>query len=229
MNVDRDRSLAELVADEHDLEKEDIEVINAILTGKTKHKVMLLLDGYDEYTPGTNYELDQAVEETLGKCFIILTSRPQDARDFTIKIRNKMDAEVVIEGFSEENIKKFSSRYLGSEEVEKFLQDANRAGLYELLKVPSILLMMSVLYTEYGKKSLPERRTELFKNLFELTMDRSTLKSFNYGCYSSEIPNIQEILRILGQFAWEALQNDIRQLLIKQVNVTNLNSFVIII
>ena len=236
-NVDEDCSLAELVADEHDLEKEDIPLLQNLLKGKTKHKVLLLLDGYDEYTPGTNTELDQAIEKTVGKCFLILTSRPKDGKYFTGKIRKKMDGEVVINGFSKENIKKCCSRYLGSEEeADKLLEEAKKkGGLYELLKVPIILLITSVLYNEneksvpekrlkvsgdvykQNKKSLPERRTELYENLYEFIMDRSTLKSNNFGCYSSEVPSLQDMVQTLGKFAWEALQNYDKQLLIKKV------------
>ena len=226
--MDKNSSLAELVADEHDLEKEDIEIVKSILTDH-KHKVLLLFDGYDEYTPGTNRELDRALEKTVGKCFLILTSRPKEGKDFTGKVRGKMDGELVIRGFSEENIRKCCSKYLGSEEeADKFLKEAKtKADLYELLKVPIILLMTSVLYNEDEKKSLskddkkglPERKTELYENLYEFLMDRSTLKSNNYGCYSSEIPNLQDMLQTLGKFAWEALQRDVKQLLINKVKV----------
>ena len=205
-------SLAKLVAEEHDLEKEDIELLQTILKGETNHKVLLLLDGYDEYTPGTNKELDRAVEKTTGKSLLILTSRPKDGKDFTEKIRKKMHGEVTIEGFSEENLRKCCSQYLQSESVaEKFLEEAQKnARVYELLKVPIMLLMTSVLYNEDDKKSLPKRRTELYENLYEFLMDRSTLKPNNYGCYSSEIPNIQSMLSTLGKFAWEALKRDIK-------------------
>ena len=235
--MDENCSLAELVADEHDLEKEDVPLLQNLLTGKTNHKVLLLLDGYDEYTPGTNTELDRAIEKTVGNCFLILTSGPKEGKDFTGNIRKKMDGEVVIEGFSEENIKKCCSQYLGSDrEAEQLLEEAQKkAGLYELLKVPIILLITSVLYNENeksvpekrlkvsvdvykcNKKSLPERRTELYENLYEFLMDRSTLKSNNYGCYSSEVPNLQEMLQTLGRFAWETLQMEVQQLLIKKV------------
>ena len=226
--MDENCSLAELVADEHDLKKEDIKLVESILTGKTNHRVLLLIDGYDEYTAGTNKELDRAIEKTVGKCFMILTSRPKDQKDFTIKIRNKMAGEVEIRGFSKENIKKCCSRYLGSEEAVTFLEQAKtKASLYELLNVPIILLMTSVLYNEDEKKSLseddkkglPERKTELYENLYEFLMDRSTLKSNNYGCYSSEISNLQDMLQTLGKFAWEALQRDVKQLLINKVKV----------
>ena len=219
--MDENCSLAKLVADEHDLQKEDIAVVESILTGKTKHKVLLLLDGYDEYTQGTNIELDRAIEKSIGNCFLILTSRPQEVKDFTGKIRKKMDGEVVIEGFNAENIEKCCSRYLGSEtEAQNFLKEAKKSSdLYELLKVPIILLMTSVLYKEDDKKSLPEQKTKLYEDIYEFIMDRSILKSNNFGCYSSEVPNIHHMLQTLGNFAWEALQTDDRQLLIRKVGV----------
>ena len=219
--MDENCSLAQLVADEHDLEKGDIKLLHNILEGKTNHKVLMLLDGYDEYTPGTNKDIDQAIEKTVGKCLLILTSRPKEEKDFTVKIRDKMDGEVEIRGFSDENILKCCSQYLGSEqEAENFLEEAEKkAGLYELLSVPIILLITSVLYNEDEHKSLPERKTELYKDLYEFVMDRSTLKPHNYGVYSSKVPNLQSKLHILGRFAWEALQRDIRQLLINKVGI----------
>ena len=137
----------------------------------------------------------------------------------------------MIEGFSEENILKCCSRYLGRKEARKFLEEAKKqADLYELLKVPIILLITSVLYNEDEKKSLaeddkkglPERKTELYENLYEFLMDRSTLKSNNFGCYSSEVPKLQDMLQTLGRFAWEALQRDVRQLLTNKVKVLKL-------
>ena len=218
-NVDENCSLAQLLVNEHELDDADTELVDNIIRGKTKYSTLLLLDGYDEYTPGANTELDRAIEKTVGKCFVILTSRPKEGKDFTGKIRNKMDRELVIEGFSEENIKKCCSRYLGSErEAEQLLEAARtNARIYELLKVPIILLITAVLYNEDDKKSLPEGRTKLYEDLFEILMDRSTLKPNNFGCYSSEIPNIQTMLQTLGKFSWEALQSDVKQLLITKV------------
>ena len=223
--MDENCSLAKLVADEHDLEKEDIPLLQDLLKGTTKYKVLLLLDGYDEYIRGTNTELDRAIEKTIGKCFVLLTSWPKEDKDFTKNINHKMDGhkmdgQVEIIGFSEENIRKCCSQYLGSEhEAEMLLEEAKKnARVFELLKVPIMLLMTSVLYNEDEKKSLPERRTQLYENLYEFMMDRSTLKPNNYDCYSSDIPNLQEMLQILGRFAWEALQRDVRQLYIEKVS-----------
>ena len=220
-------SLVEVIIHEHDqLDKEDTALIQAILKGKTKYKVVLLFDGYDEYTPGTNTEIDTAIEKTVGKCFLILTSRPQDGTDFTKNIRNKMDGEIIIERFSDENIRKCCSLLLGSEkDCEQFLKgvrykttgEAVEQGLYELLKIPIMLLMLCVLYNENKHKSLPERRTQIYEELYELVMSRTTLKPNNFNCESSEVENIHSMLLTLGKFAWRALQDDVKQLLINKV------------
>ena len=41
--------------------KVQLEEIRAIIEGETKHKVLLLLDGHDEYKPGTNTHIDKAI------------------------------------------------------------------------------------------------------------------------------------------------------------------------
>ena len=64
-------------------------------------------------------------------------------------------------------------------------------------------------------ESLPERKTEIYETLNELIMDRTTMKTF--GCESSNVVNLESMLFTLGKFAWEALQDDIRQLLIRKV------------
>ena len=191
----------------------------------------MLLDGYDEYTSGTNKDIDRAIERTVGKCFLILTSRSKEEKDFTQKIKKKMDGEVIIEGFSDMNIEKCCSLYLErQDECEQFLQEIKKQsteksrgqfeGLYEFLKVPIMLLMLCLLYKESEDKSLPERKTQIHDRIYELVMNRTTLKPNNFGCESSEVPNIHSMLLILGTFAWEALQGDVKQLLLDKVRLS---------
>ena len=104
-------TLAQLIVSQHEsLEKGDINHIEAILKGKTNHRVLLIMDGYDEYKPGNNREIDRAIEATTGNCFLILTSRPdlpsKKGQYVSKEIRDRMDGEVMIEGFTEESIKK---------------------------------------------------------------------------------------------------------------------------
>ena len=236
--VDKDTSLAQVIIDQHEeLDDDDREYIEALLSRKTKQKVLLLLDGYDEYTAGTNKALDKAIESGIGNCFTILTSRPgTDSGDNTYvsqEIRDKMDGEVRIDGFSEENKERFCIEYFESEEeCQNLLAQAKEklgrkrypwesgADRYnELLSTPIVLLMTCVLYEE--NRSLPDTRAKIYETVRELAMDRTTLKTF--GCKSSQVRNINRMTSVLGKFAWEALNRDIQQLLLNKVYIFILN------
>ena len=216
-------SLVDVIIAEHEhLRKSDSNLLTSVLNEQTNHKVLMLLDGYDEYTPGTNSDIDKAILFGVGKCFMILTSRPEhdskmEEKKFVPRdIRNKMDGEVIIEGFSEENIRKCSTKYLASEDRSKeMLKMAKESNIYNLLSVPIILLMVCVLYNEYGK--LPKSRTEIFRLIYRRVADRSTLKYF--GCKAADLDDFNNMLRTLGQCAWETLQDDVCQLLLRKVQL----------
>ena len=218
--VDKTSSLAQIIKSQHSLRKVKTEHIESILEGETNHKVLLLLDGYDEYRRGTNKDIDQAIESKIWNCFLILTSRPgNDSGDrlfVSKKVRNRMDGELVIDGFSPENIKKCSIQYLLSEEnSQMFLTQARKTELSALLHVPIILLMGCTVFI--SNMSLPNSKTKLYGDIFDLIMDRTTLKTF--GCKSSDIQNIDQWLSILGKLSWEALQKDTGQLLLDKVDL----------
>ena len=70
--------MVEIIIAEHEhLRDSDTNLLTSVLNGLTNHKVLLLLDGYNEYTPGTNSEIDKAIQSGVGKCFMILTSHPE--------------------------------------------------------------------------------------------------------------------------------------------------------
>ena len=50
--------------------------VKGILEGDTNSKVMVILDGHDEYTVGRNFDIDEAiVKEKLGNCWVVITSK----------------------------------------------------------------------------------------------------------------------------------------------------------
>ena len=79
--------MVEIIIAEHEhLRDSDTNLLTSVLNGLTNHKVLLLLDGYDEYTSGTNSDIDKAIQSGVGKCFMILTSRPE--HDSKVERRN---------------------------------------------------------------------------------------------------------------------------------------------
>ena len=219
--ADKLSSLAKLIVAQHGkLETTDLELIDSILKGKTNHRVLLILDGYDEYKPGTNKDIDRAIEHSIGNCFLILTSRPDPPSSkkhyLSNNIRKKMDGEVIIQGFDDENIKKCSVQYLGSKQKAlKMVNQARKIGIYDLLKIPIILLMTCVIYFEH--QSLPKTMTKIYKQIFEMIIDRTAIKTFQLGLCSDIKNCLEELLCALGELSWKALQNDVRQLLLNKV------------
>ena len=216
--------MAKLIVAQHGkLKSEDTAKVDAILEGKTGHRVLLLLDGYDEYKPGTNPEIDRVIEHSIGNCFLILTSRPDlpssNGHYISQKIRNKMDAEVIIEGFNEENIMKCSVKYLENEEsAVTMISQAKEVGIYDLLKIPIVLLMTCVIYFEH--KTLPKTKTKIYSQIFEMIIDRTALKTFKPGLYADVKEYLDDLLSALGELSWKRLQSNVQQLLLKKVRQT---------
>ena len=175
---------------------------------------------------------------------MILTSRPEhDSKEkktpyVSRSVRNAMDGEVRIQGFSEDSIRKCGAKFLEIENrCKEMLHQAKRSGMDKLLSVPIILLMTCVLYKE--NEALPKSRTNIFRTILELVIDRSSLKQFGYKASCSEnfdsmletlgmlawefgykascSENFDSMLETLGMLAWETLQKDGRQLLIDKV------------
>ena len=205
-------TLPEIIIMQHGkLKYSDSSLLQSILEGKTKHRVLILMDGYDEYKRGNNKAVDEAIEFPASNSFLILTSRP----GFVSKqVKDKMDGEVIIEGFSPENITECSSMYLGSRILSNMMvAQAENCGISDLLCIPIILLMVCVVFSE--KESLPKTTTSLLTTIFEMIMDRSTLKKF--GLKSSEMKQLEDLLYILGELSWKTLQSDFQQLLLIKV------------
>ncbi len=193
--------------------------IRAMLEGDTGSKVLLLFDGYDEYKAGTNSEIDDAIKDTKGECLIILTSRPGGHLD---SIRRYMKGEVKIVGLSRKNIKKCATMFLNDEKMcKKMLTQAGGdvdrwkkdKGIYDLLHIPIMLLMVCHIFKQ--NKSLPESKTQTIETMIKLSISRTVLKSF--GKRASDIDDLENLMCILGKLAWDALQRDSQELLIRKV------------
>ncbi len=202
--------------------------IKAILQGETKSNILLMFDGYDEYTPGTNDDIDNLLQNGIDKCLLILSSR---SGEFLEVIKNNTDEEVKISGFSYENIIKCARQYLGSEETcEKFLSQAKQAGIHTvlepdmfgryymwqykgLLHVPIILLMSSTVFLD--QHSLPSTKTGLFRQVVRMSISRTTLKTMEKT--AGQVENLHSLMVKLGRVAWIALNRKSKQLLIYKV------------
>ena len=201
-----------IIAEQHELFKEQENHLKNILDGSIRRKVLLCLDGYDEYTPGTNEAIDEAIRAPNENYSILVTSRPgQYVRRSVI---DQMNFQLQLDGFQDDEIKKCSEHYLGkSEESQEFIQSLKTTGLKDLKKSPAFLLMLLQLQ---GKlESLPKKKTDVLWNIIQLCIDRSVRKHFRKSV--DEIENLNEMLCNLGELSWNALKKSATNLVVNKV------------
>ncbi len=193
--------------------------IRALLEeGDTDGKVLLLIDGYDEYKVGTNSEIDDAIKNKIGECLIILTSRPGSHLD---SIRRYLKAEVKIKGLNHESIEKCAMMFLNDHDMcDRMLREAGQnadrkdATIYELLRIPILLLMVCQIFKKSG--CLPASKTQCIGAIIKLCISSTAMKTI--GKQADDIHDLENLLCMLGKLAWDALQRDSKQLLIKKVS-----------
>ena len=169
-----------------------------------QEKVLLILDGYDEYSAGKQSPVDEIWERNqLSDCCVIVTSRQMT----TDKLRLPSDAQFEINGFDDERQEEFARRFLKDEDdVRKFRTYLRKQDLKDLAEIPLLLLILCLLWKEKDRKELPKKRVEIFnqfvKTLFHHMGEKQSAESvFNIEDYSDE-------LYALGRSAFEALIND---------------------
>ncbi len=233
-HVEGNESLEEIIMKQHGrLETENVSPseVKAILQGETDSNILLMFDGYDEYSEGTNEDIDKILLNGKDNCMIIVSSR---SGDFLHQIKSSIDEEVRITGFSQENIIKCAEQYLGSQQLsQSFLTQAKQSGVHSrenpsyseydgLLHVPIILLMACAVFIE--NKCLPSSKTEIFDQVVHMCISRTTLKTM--AKTASKVNNLHRLMVKLGKLAWEALNKHSKQLLLYKVGILgNLASF----
>ena len=208
--IENNISLEALILEQHAELKENHvteENIRSILQGPDSSRVLLILDGYDEYCKGTNTDIDAAIHSEDNDYLLIVTSRPGS---LNYSFRKQFDEEVKIKGFDEDNFREYVRQHGRSEEDAKKLIVTGASN--ELLRVPIILLMSCVLHEE---GSIPRRKIDIVQKMYRRILDRSAENYF--GRKTEQIENLTNCLYILGKLSWEALQGETRQLLINKV------------
>ncbi len=229
-HVEGNEPLEEIIMKQHgrlETERVSPSEVKAILLGETNSSILLMFDGYDEYTAGTNEDIDKILKNGKDNCLMIVSSR---SGDFLHPIKTCMDEEVRITGFSEQNIIKCAEQYLGSKQsCEHFLSQAQELRIHSgtrieggfpilyggLLHVPIILLMACAVFIE--NKCLPSNKTAIFEQVVHMSISRTTLKTM--GKTAREVQNLHRLMVKLGKLAWDALNRERKQLLLYKVRI----------
>ena len=170
-----------------------------------QEKVLLVFDGYDEYRCGTTSDIYEIfMGNKLRNCCVLITTRISNADDLLGQFK-AVHAEIT--GFSKEDRKAFMCKMLGSKaEAFQLKWHLNEEGLFELARVPLLLLFFCTLWKKGKVNSFPETKTKLYKAIVQYVLDHSQGKSS--PAHFHEIGKYEDILVEIGKVALECLLKD---------------------
>ena len=168
-----------------------------------QEKVLLILDGYDEYVYSSKNESPVFKiwkKSQLRDCCVVITSREMKAET----LRNFSDAQFKIDGFNRQRQEEFARRFLKDDkDIADFFMYLWQHNLSELAQIPLLLLMLCLLWTKTTREELPKERADIFAQFMTTMFDhmcekKSAEESVSAKDYSDE-------LYALGRLAFEAL------------------------
>ena len=168
-----------------------------------QEKVLLILDGYDEYVYSSKNESPVFKiwkKSQLRDCCVVITSREMKAET----LRNFSDAQFKIDGFNRQRQEEFARRFLKDDkDIADFFMYLWQHNLSELAQIPLLLLMLCLLWTKTTREELPKERADIFAQFMTTMFDhmcekKSAEESVSAKDYSDE-------LHALGRLAFEAL------------------------
>lgn len=198
---------------------EDQELIDSLHSYilQNKEKILLVLDGFDEYSAGTTspaFDIWKGSE--LRECVVILTTRPirED------KVKRFSDVQFQIKGFDLSQIKEFSMKFLDDQqEVEMFLSYIKKHKLVEIAEIPLLLLMLCLVWKERDREGLPESKVYLYSDFILALCNHMAAKDAdgtitNIESYHAELAQIGELAfnALLGnslEFDFEHLPHEL--------------------
>ena len=197
--------------------------IRSILKGSTKGKVLLLIDGYDEYKAGRNADIDEAIrKQRLWNCWLILTSRETEE---TYGLQEYMDAEAEIHGFDKKNIETYICKVVPDGQTKNLLEQACTVGLCHkvlgqfvyksdsILTVPILLHMICILFL--SKRILPNSVLGIIQAIVDRCMEREVIRV--KGKKAEQ--RADQALARLGKLAWIGLNEPGKRLIFERVTV----------
>ena len=203
--------------------------IRSILEGDTS-KVLLLIDGHDEYKTGYNVDIDEAIrKEKFGDIWMILTSLETEQ---LYDVKQYMDAEVEIRGFDVHGVRTYIYQYMEDERKAVELLKENKAegkSFYRsIFNVPVLLNMICSLF-EGMSAALPRTRTGLLGSIVQKCVNREAIRSKDKKAISKAgagfniegwPTHISEAFLKLGELAWEKLNEPGKNLIFERVSGT---------
>ena len=171
-------------------------------------KVLLILDGYDEYSFAEEHSPILAIwkGEQLRDCHVIVTTRQLKCDE----LRGPSHVQLEIQGFkSWERIRTYARKFLASEQdCDKFMLYLLEKDLLDMAEIPLLLLMLCILWKEKHHEGLPKLRADIFTQFIQTMLDHKGEIQQPMPFQSVTSTEAKEDLSNLGKAALEALLQD---------------------
>ena len=169
--------------------------------------VLLVLDGLDEVPTSKLPVFTEIIQgRVLPKCRLVATARHEAG----IKVRIHSDTLLEIEGFTEEDARKFIFKYFKtSEELAQKLFSKLRSdkNLKDMAANPLNTALLCLVCEEY-RGVFPERRTELYVEIIQCILRRYRRKKGLSEMNKDLIEVYESALKHLGRIALHGLLQD---------------------
>ena len=171
-------------------------------------KVLLILDGYDEYSCAKEHSPILAIwkGEQLRDCHVIVTTRQLECDE----LRGPSHVQLEIQGFkSWERKRTYARKFLASEQdCEEFMSYLEKKDLDDMAEIPLLLLMLCTLWKEKRHEGLPKSRADIFTQFIQTMLDHKGGSHQSMPFQKVTSTEAREDLSNLGKAAFEALLQD---------------------
>ena len=171
-------------------------------------KVLLILDGYDEYSFARKHSPILAIwkGEQLRDCHVIVTTRQLKCDE----LRGPSHVQLEIQGFkSWERKRTYARKFMASEQdCDEFMSYLKEKDLYDMAEIPLLLLMLCILWKEKHHKGLPKSRADIFTQFIQTMLDHKGGSHQSMPFQKVTSTEAREDLSNLGKVAFEALLQD---------------------
>ena len=169
-----------------------------------QEKVLLVLDGFDEYFCAECSPVRNIWEGSLLRgCSVIVTTRLEGADELT----ERSHVECQINGFvSGIQLRNCARKFLKDEEVvAKFEKHLEEKGLRKVAEIPLLLVMLCLLWKEEGHKGHLKSRASIYMHFIQMLLDHMTAKEPHAKKFR-KVDDYKEDLLKLGKLAFDALK-----------------------
>ena len=171
---------------------------------RNQEKVLLILDGYDEYSAEASSPVHQIWKGSqLRDCTLLVTTRPRKKDE----LRPGSHAQFEINGFDQRQVETFAFKFLRDQtKVDKFTAFLTKRSLWDLAEIPLLLLMLVLSWEVSDYQGPSTSRADVYNSFCQTLLDHVTAKTSDETFRSMD--EYREDLAKLGELAWQALLND---------------------